>query len=69
MGVNKNMLKSERVYRGLKQEDMAILIGCSIPAYNQKENGKRAFSVEEITIISSYFNLSGEKIRTIFFDN
>ena len=67
MKINKNMLKSKRVLKGLSQPDMAKNLTCSVPAYNQKENGKRAFSAIEIAKISKVLDLSAEEIKDIFF--
>lgn len=63
------ILKAERVKHGMKQADMAKKLGCSTPAYNQKENGKRRFSQDEITTISETLQLSGDSIKDIFFAN
>lgn len=61
------LLKAERVKFGLNQSDMARILGCSVPAYNQKENGKRSFSQNEISIIADTLHLSGENLKNIFF--
>ena len=62
------MLKAERVKHGLTQKEMAEIIGCSTPAYNQKEKGRRKFSQDEISVIVRRLGLSGEMIKAIFFD-
>ena len=62
------ILKAERVKCGLNQKEMAEIIGCSTPAYNQKEKGRRSFSQEEISLIVKRLGLSGEMIKAIFFD-
>ena len=61
------ILKAERVKKGMNQSDMAKIIGCSVPAYNQKEKGKRKFSQDEISIITKELKLSGDMIKDIFF--
>lgn len=61
------ILKAERVKKAIKQADMAKIVGCSIPAYNQKENGKRKFSQDEISVIAKTLDLSGDAIKEIFF--
>ena len=67
MIINKNMLKAERVLKGLSQSDMATFLDCSVPAYNQKENGKRPFTTLEIAKLTKFLDLSAEKIKDIFF--
>ncbi|MEG2251380.1 MAG: helix-turn-helix domain-containing protein [Bacilli bacterium] len=59
-----NMLKSLRAIEGLKQEDMASLLGISRNAYHKKEICERKFTLEEARAISDYFNKS---IEDIFF--
>ena len=62
-------LKALRVGHGLYQKDMCMLLGLKAEGtYSQKENGKRSFTQNEIKIISDAFNLSGDQIREIFFD-
>lgn len=57
-----NMLKSLRATKGLKQEDMANLLGISRNAYHKKEICERKFTLEEARAISYFFNKSIEEI-------
>lgn len=61
-----NILKGLRKKDNLRQADMAELLNITVPAYNQKENNKRPFTINECKIISDFF---GEPIEAIFFDN
>ncbi|MDF2889750.1 MAG: helix-turn-helix protein [Clostridia bacterium] len=57
-------LKELRQKDKVTQNEVAQLLGISKPAYNQKENGKRSFTVKECKKISDLF---GEPIEVIFF--
>lgn len=57
-------LKELRKANDIKQREMAELLGISKPAYNQKENGKRAFTIDECRIVAELFS---ETIEGIFF--
>jgi DNA-binding XRE family transcriptional regulator len=57
-----NMLKSLRATKGLKQEDMAHLLGISRNSYHKKEICERKFTLEEARTISNYFDKSIEEI-------
>lgn len=62
-------LRSLRVLHGLTQKDMSQFLGMKKDSsYSQKECGKRQFSQREIALIIDKFNLSGEQIKEIFFD-
>lgn len=58
-------LKKLRIEHGLKQKDMAKLIGISVSTYNYKENGISDFTLTEIKKIIELFN---ESFDNIFFD-
>ena len=62
-------IKKFRITQKMTQEEMAMLIGCSINAYIQKEKGRVDFTVNEIKIIKAYFNLSVKETWNIFFSN
>ena len=57
-----NLLKSLRVRQGLKQKDVANILGINTNSYNSKENGKRKFTVEEALKLSKLFKCSVEDI-------
>ncbi len=56
------LLKSLRVREGLRQEDMAKMLGISGRAYTEKENGKSQWKVGEARKISKYFDISMEDL-------
>ncbi|MDY2734711.1 helix-turn-helix transcriptional regulator [Intestinibacter sp.] len=58
-----NLLKSLRVRQGLKQKDVADILGIEANSYSCKENGKRKFTVEEAIKLSQLFKC---KIEDIF---
>lgn len=55
-------LRELRNKYGLKQKDMAKLIGISVSSYNYKENGLSDFTLSEIKKIIEIFNESFENI-------
>ena len=57
-----NLLKSLRVRQGLKQKDVADILGIQTTSYNNKENGKRKFTVDEAIKLSKLFKCSIEDI-------
>lgn len=59
-------LKTIREKLGYKQEDIAELIGVSLPNYCKKENGTVKVSLIEAKKISTKFNMG---IEEIFFDD
>jgi len=63
-------LRALRVGHGWYQKDMCALLGLKAEgSYSQKENGKRPFSQQEIATIAKQFNLDGEQIKAIFFQD
>lgn len=56
-------LKSLRAKNGMKQQDLAELIGISVTTYSNKENGMRKFTIEEALKIADIFKCD---IREIF---
>ncbi|MBP3930674.1 MAG: helix-turn-helix domain-containing protein [Serratia marcescens] len=59
-------IKALRVVKGLTQEDLAKFLGISLNSYNNKENGKREFSLIEANSLAELF---GYSIEEIFFKN
>jgi len=59
-------VKELREAKGLKQEDMAKIIGVSAPNYCKKEKGDIKFSLNEAKIIANEF---GKQIEEISFDS
>lgn len=57
-------LKSIRVEHGESQADVARVLGVSEPTYNQKELGKRDFSLDEAIKLAKYY---GKTLDEIFF--
>lgn len=50
-------LKELREMKGLKQDDIAVIIKKSRACYNQYENGKRKIDVEQLCIIADEYDL------------
>lgn len=61
-----NKLKAYRSLKGIKQEDIANLLGIGLNTYNFKENGKKSFSLNEAKIIADFFNTT---IDELFFED
>lgn len=59
-------IKALRVARDLRQEDVAKILGISLNSYNNKENGRRDFSLQEANSLAELF---GYSIEEIFFKN
>lgn len=57
-----NILKSLRAAQDITQRNMAELINVSVPTYNRKELGIRAFTLEESMKIADFFGKSVEEI-------
>ena len=55
-------IKALRVSRDLRQEDLAKILGISLNSYNNKENGKRDFSLKEAKSLAELFGYSIEEI-------
>lgn len=64
---NVKLLKIERIKCDKTQAEIARVLGCSVPAYSLKENGKRPFSQKEIALLTRLFRLSGDTVVEIFF--
>lgn len=59
-------LRELRDDAGLKQDEIARMLGMSLPNYNKKENGEIKVSLSEAKKISDFYGLS---IENIFFNN
>lgn len=55
--MNIDFIRSLRSYKRLTQSEMAKILNLSVASYNKKENGKAAFTLEEIKILSEYFKV------------
>ena len=55
--MNIDFIRSLRSYKRLTQSEMAKILNLSTVSYNKKENGKVAFTLEEIKILSEYFKV------------
>ena len=51
-------VKEYREINGYKQEDLAKLLSVTQSAYSRKENGKRGFTINEITILKNIFKVT-----------
>ena len=55
-------LKSLRAKNNMNQIEMAIILDMTPTTYNRKENGFRAFTLEEAFNISKHFKVTIEEI-------
>ena len=51
-------VKEYRKINGYKQEDLAKLLSVTQSAYSRKENGKRGFTINEISILKEVFKVT-----------
>lgn len=51
-------VREYRKLNGYKQEDLAKLLSMTQSAYSRKENGKRSFTINEITILKNIFKVT-----------
>jgi putative transcriptional regulator len=59
--VYSNLVKL-RKERGISQQQMADLVGCSLRSYNRNENGHANFKINEMEIIKNHFKLPMDEI-------
>lgn len=69
MSLNVQELKAARVRRGLNQIDVANMLNISLASYSCKENGKRAFLLNDIAGLKKGLNLSEKEMDKIFFQD
>ena len=51
-------VREYRKLNGYKQEDLAKLLSMTQSAYSRKENGKRGFTIDEITMLKNIFKVT-----------
>ena len=51
-------VREYRKLNGYRQEDLAKLLSMTQGAYSRKENGKRSFTINEITILKNIFKVT-----------
>ena len=51
-------VREYRKLNGYKQEDLAKLLSMTQSAYSRKENGKRGFTMNEITMLKNIFKVT-----------
>lgn len=64
-----NLLKSQRVKKGLTQKKVSEILDVDSTSYSKKENGIVEFKASEINLIRKIFELSAEETIEIFFDD
>ena len=64
--INKRLLKSKMVLEDKTQNDIAKLLGFSIPSINKRFNGKVKFKPDEIKKIKDYLKLTNDEVVEIF---
>ena len=55
-------VKEYRVKKGYTQKQIAMLHDIKQNTYSNKENGKRAFTIDEIKILKELFKVSYEEL-------
>ena len=55
-------VKEYRVKKGYTQKQIAMLLNIKQNTYSNKENGKRAFTIDEIKILKELFKVSYEEL-------
>ena len=55
-------VKEYRVEKGYTQKQIAMLLDIKQNTYSNKENGKRAFTIDEIKILKELFKVSYEEL-------
>lgn len=65
--MDKMLLKSIRVGKGLNQIEIAKELGITPKTYNHKENGKAEFEVSQVKRLANVLELSSNQIYQIFF--
>ena len=51
-------VREYRKLNGYRQEDLAKLLSMTQSAYSRKENGKRGFTIKEITMLKNIFKVT-----------
>lgn len=64
--MNIETFKLRRFKAKISQKELAKEIGMNVRTLNLKENGKREFSISEVSKISKCLNLSFEDLDQIF---
>ena len=65
--INRNLLKSQLVLRGMDSKDLADAQGWSMATAYRKINGKVAFTAPEIQVCVELLDLNSETASRIFF--
>lgn len=63
-----NLLKAERVKKGLTQKMISETLEIDVTSYSKKENGIIEFKASEIKAIKNILNLTPNTVAEIFFD-
>lgn len=57
-----SVLKILRILNNDKQQEIAKLLGVSLTSYNNKENGKASFTLDEAKVLSDKYKVSLDKL-------
>ena len=67
--MNVRLLKAKRVEQGLRQKDLAVVLGITEKSMNHKECSPiNKFKAEEMVILARVLQLSMSEFDSIFFD-
>ena len=68
--MNVRLLKAKRVEAGLRQKDLADMLGITEKAMNKKEcSSVNKFKADEMLAVVKALNLSLDEFNAIFFDH
>ena len=68
--MNVRLLKAKRVEAGLRQKDLADILGITEKAMNKKEcSSVNKFKADEMLAVVKALNLSLDEFNVIFFDH
>ena len=65
--MKKNELRSTMAKYGDNNQTLAQALGITPAAFSVKINGKRAFSVKDISVMIDRYDLTGDDVTRIFF--
>ena len=65
--VNKFKLKGKIAESGMRQDEVAALIGTSPASFSAKVNGRSGFTVSEVDLLRNVLKLDKEDVFNIFF--
>lgn len=68
MKVDKRILMSKQVLKGLTQTDVAEMLGVTLGTYSNKLNGRSFFTDDEKVALAGILSLSLEEMNEAFYE-